>query len=100
MAKRGRLPKPVAALNPDGTINGWFEGIMDAMTIYRLDRTSILRSIRTGKPYKGFRWVYKEEYDREYMWGDISKYSFTPRYDRDLNGRCKPGYHWQHLRNL
>ena len=98
--KRGRKPKPIVAVNPDGTMNGWFDGIMDAMTIYRLDRTSILRSIRTGKPYKGLRWVYKDDYDQVAMWQDTSKFAFTPRYDRDLRGRCKPGYHWQHVRNL
>lgn len=99
MAKRGRKPKAVVAVNPDGTMNGWFDGIMNAMLIYRLDRTSILRSIRTGKPYKGFRWVYKEDYDAAAMRFDTQRYSFSPRLDRDLHGWCKPGYHWQHLRN-
>lgn len=98
--RRGRKPKPIAALNPDGTLNGWFEGIMDAMKIYHLDRTSILNSIRTGKPYKGFRWVYKQDYDEAAMWGDVSKFAFTPRRDRDLRGWSVPGYHWQHSRNI
>ena len=98
--KRGRKPKPIAAIFPDGTLNGWFEGIMDAMKLYHLDRTSILRSIRTGKPYKGCRWVYKSDYDEAYFNGNPNRFAFTPRKDRDLRGWCKPGYHWQHSRNI
>jgi len=73
---------------------------MDAMKYYKLDRTSILRSIRTGKPYKGFRWVYKADYDKAYLYQFTEKYAFTPPRDRDLRGWCKPGYHWQHSRNV
>lgn len=100
MSRRGRKPKAVVACNPDGTMNGWFDGIMSAMLIYRLDRTSILRSIRTGKPYKGLRWVYKQDYDEAAKRLDTQRFAFTPQRDRDLRGWCRPGYHWQHSRNI
>ena len=100
MAKKGRKPKPVAAVFPDGTLNGWFNGIMDAMKLYGFDRTSILNSIRTGRPYKGCRWVYKQDYDAALLTGTTQKFAFTPRIDRDMLGHSVKGYHWQHSRNI
>ena len=92
--KRGRKPKPIVAVNPDGTMNGWFSGIMDAMTVYRLDRTSILRSIRTGKPYRGLRWVYKDDYDLAATVMDTRRFAFTPppTVGRDRAGRFRKGH--------
>lgn len=92
MKTRGRKPKPVVAVNPDGSMNGWFDGIMDAMRLYHLDRTCILQSIRTGRLYKGLRWVYKEDYDLAATVMDTKRFAYErrPAAGRNLSGKfCK-----------
>lgn len=54
------------ALNEDGSMAGWFESMALAKRLYGIPRDAILKYIKTGKPYKGFKWVYKEVYDEHY----------------------------------
>lgn len=95
MAKRGRKGKAIVACNPDGSLNGWFEALTQAEDIYHLTRSRILKSIRTGEPYKGFRWVWKTDYDDAMKHVNTERFAFKPRKDRNLMGWSRPGYHWK-----
>lgn len=84
--------RPIVAVREDGSMAGWFESYACALKKYNLHKGGIWKSIKTGKPYKGFRWVYKEVYDKHYKDCTLHELSFKRDYSRDSNGYWVKGH--------
>lgn len=85
--------RAVVAVNPDGSVAGYFECIKDAVDKYGMDRHSITDSCRRGTICRGLRWWYEEEFREIYLRGenDKLKYTLDPNRDR-LTYHFKKGH--------
>lgn len=83
----------VVAVNPDGSIAGYFEFIKDAVDKYGMDRHSITDSCKRGTICRGLRWWYEEEFREIYLRGEFEKlrYTLDPNRDR-LTYHFKKGH--------
>lgn len=85
--------RPVVAVNPDGSIAGYFECIKDAVDKYGMDRHSITDSCRLGTICRGLRWWYEEEFREIYLRGETDKLKYTLDPNRDrLTYHFKKGH--------
>lgn len=85
--------RPVVAVNPDGSIAGYFECIKDAVEKYGMDRHSITDSCRLGTICRGLRWWYEEEFREIYLRGETDKLKYTLDPNRDrLTYHFKKGH--------
>ena len=84
--------RAVVALNEDGSLAGWFESMAIAHRKYGILRTGILRSIKTGNPYKGYKWVYKEVFDKHYRECTLDKLAYQKDKQRDNRGYWVKGH--------
>ena len=57
---------PVVAINPDGSVAGYFEYVKGAASKCGITRHSITYSCRKGTICKGFRWYYEEDFRKIY----------------------------------
>lgn len=86
--KRGYQPKPVVALNADGTIYQRFPSVKAAKEFFGLrDRHSITNACKQRFFCRGYRLMYEEEY---IPWADYR--NKRPRF-RDIYGRLLKGHH-------
>lgn len=85
--------RSVVAVNPDGSIAGYFEFIKDAVDKYGMDRHSITDSCKRGTICRGLRWWYEEEFREIYLRGEFEKlrYTLDPNRDR-LTYHFKKGH--------
>lgn len=83
----------VVAVNPDGSVAGYFEFIKDAVEKYGMDRHSITDSCKRGTICRGLRWWYEEEFREIYLRGEFEKlrYTLDPNRDR-LTYHFKKGH--------
>lgn len=84
--------RPIVALHEDGNMAGWFESMALAQRLYGIPRDAIWRSIKTGKPYKGFRWVYKEVYEYHYRQCTLHQLAYAKDNQRDIKGHWVKGH--------
>ncbi len=84
--------RAVVALHTDGSMAGWFPSMVIAYRKYRIPRDAIWRSIKTGKPYKGFKWVDKEVFDKHYRACTLDKLAYKKNTDRDEKGHWVKGH--------
>lgn len=85
--------RPVVAVNPDGSVAGYFECIKDAVDKYGMDRHSITDSCRRGTICRGLRWWYEEEFREIYLRGETDKLKYTLDPNRDrLTYHFKKGH--------
>ena len=85
--------RPVVAVNPDGSVAGYFECIKDAVEKYGMDRHSITDSCRRGTICRGLRWWYEEEFREIYLRGETDKLKYTLDPNRDrLTYHFKKGH--------
>ena len=85
--------RPVVAVNPDGSVAGYFERIKDAVEKYGMDRHSITDSCRRGTICRGLRWWYEEEFREIYLRGETDKLKYTLDPNRDrLTYHFKKGH--------
>lgn len=84
--------RAVVALNEDGSMAGWFESMALAKQKYGIPRDAIWKSIKTGKSYKGFKWVDKETFDKHYKDCTLHKLSYKRDHQRDSKGRWVKGH--------
>lgn len=83
----------VVAVNPDGSIAGYFEFIKDAVDKYGMDRHSITDSCKRGTICRGLRWWYEEEFREIYLRGEFDKLKYTLDPNRDrLTYHFKKGH--------
>lgn len=83
----------VVAVNPDGTVAGFFEYIKDAVEKYGMDRHSITDSCKRGTICRGLRWWYEEDFRDIYMSQDLDKLKYTLDPNRDrLTYHFKKGH--------
>lgn len=74
----GGLPKvPVVAVNEKGEAVGYYESVSEAAQINGIYRRLVTESLRTGKPYKGFKWIREEEYRKLWFEGRTLELSFS-----------------------
>lgn len=91
--KRPGKKSSVVAVNPDGSIAGYFEYIQDAVDKYGMDRHSITDSCKRGTICRGLRWWYEAEFREIYLRGDIDKLKYTLDPNRDrLTYHFKKGH--------
>lgn len=85
--------RSVVAVNPDGSIAGYFEFIKDAVDKYGMDRHSITDSCKRGTICRGLRWWYEEEFREIYLRGEFEKLKYTLDPNRDrLTYHFKKGH--------
>lgn len=74
----------IVAVNPDGSVAGFFEYIKDAVDRYGMDRHSITDSCKRGTICRGLKWFYEEDYRQIYMKCEFEKlrYKLDPNRDR------------------
>lgn len=85
--------RSVVAVNPDGSIAGYFEFIKDAVEKYGMDRHSITDSCKRGTICRGLRWWYEEEFREIYLRGEFEKLKYTLDPNRDrLTYHFKKGH--------
>lgn len=84
--------RAVVALNEDGSMAGWFESMALAKLKYGIPRDAIWKSINTGKPYKGFKWVYKEVFDEYYRNCTLDTLAYKRNNQRDSKGHWVKGH--------
>lgn len=85
--------RSVVAVNPDGSVAGYFECIKDAVEKYGMDRHSITDSCRLGTICRGLRWWYEEEFREIYLRGELDKLKYTLDPNRDrLTYHFKKGH--------
>ena len=79
--KRG-INHPVVAVNPDGTVAGYFESIKEAAEKSGRERHSITNSCQRKSICKGFRWYYEKDFRKIYEGQrlDELKFSFRASY--------------------
>lgn len=83
----------VVAVNPDGSVAGYFEFIKDAVEKYGMDRHSITDSCKRGTICRGLRWWYEEEFREIYLRGEFEKLKYTLDPNRDrLTYHFKKGH--------
>ena len=81
-------PRPVIALNPDGTICKKFQSVKAAQEYFGLsDRHSIIKACQQKFFCRGYRLLYEEDY---VPWADYR--NRRPRF-RDIYGRLLKGHH-------
>ena len=84
--------RAVVALHTDGSMAGWFSSMAIAYRKYKIPRDAIWKSIKTGKPYKGFKWVDKNVYDKHYRDCTLSKLAYKKNTERDDKGYFVKGH--------
>ena len=85
--------RSVVAVNPDGSVAGYFEFIKDAVDKYGMDRHSITDSCKRGTICRGLRWWYEEEFREIYLRGEFEKLKYTLDPNRDrLTYHFKKGH--------
>ena len=85
---QGFPPRPVIALNPDGTICKKFPSVKAAQEFFGLsDRHSIIKACQQKFFCRGYRLLYEEDY---VPWAD---YRNTRSRFRDIYGRLLKGHH-------
>ncbi len=82
----------VVAVNPDGSVGGYFDSIKQAHDLYGMDRHSITDSCKVGSICRGFRWYYEEDFREIYLDKDKLKYTLDPDRDR-ITYHFKKGHH-------
>ena len=74
----GGLPKvPIVAVSEKGDAVGYYESVSEAARVNRIYRRLITESLRTGKPYKGFKWMRESKYRDLWFEGRTSELSFS-----------------------
>lgn len=68
---------PVVAVNGKGEAVGYYESVSEAAQTNGIYRRLVTESLRTGKPYKGFRWMRESEYRDLWFKGRTSELSFS-----------------------
>lgn len=74
---------PVVAVNPNGTVAGYFGSIKEAASISNVDRRSITNSCLRGAICRGFRFYYEKDFRKIYeeQRMDDLKFSKNPNID-------------------
>lgn len=75
--------RAVVAVNPDGSVAGYFEYIKDAVAKYGMNRHSVTNSCRRGTICRGLKWFYEEDFRRIYESGEFEKLKYTLDPNRD-----------------
>lgn len=84
---------PVVAVNPDGTVAGYFDFIRDAAIKSGVSRHSISFSCRRGTACKGFRWYYEEDFRKIYEEQRMDELKFTPDPNHEIGtGHFRKGH--------
>lgn len=78
--KRNRM---VVAVNPDGSVAGYFESITQAVNKYGADRVGIYRSCVKGTTCHGMKFFYEKDFRQIYMRCEYEKLRFTLDPNRD-----------------
>lgn len=74
----GGSPKvPIVAVSEKGDAVGYYESVSEAARTNRIFRRLITESLRTGKPYKGFKWMRESEYRDLWFEGRTDELSFS-----------------------
>ena len=68
---------PVVAVNTDGTMMGYFERINDAAGKYGFKRHGISRAARSGKIYRGIKWMHEKDYRNYYELNRTDELAYT-----------------------
>lgn len=80
--KRG-INHPVVAVNPDGTVAGYFESIKKAAEKSGRERHSITNSCQRKSICKGFRWYYEKDFRKIYEGQRLDELKFSPNQNRE-----------------
>ena len=79
------LEKSVVAVNPDGSMAGCFDSIKVAHEKYHLTRHLIVRSCRQGGLYRGYRWMFEDEYRKAWLEGRTADLAYErPAWQKPL----------------
>lgn len=86
-----RISHPVVAVNPNGTVAGYFSSIKEAAVKSGRGRHAISLSCRKGSICKGFKWYYEKDFRKLYKEQrmDELKFSPDPNREKDSGHYCK-----------
>ena len=68
--------RKIVAVDKDGSMAGCFDSIKDLAEQHKLTKHHIVRSCKTGKLYRGVRWMYEEDYHRYWLNGQTALLSY------------------------
>ena len=84
--------RPVVAVNPNGTVAGFFGSIKQAASISKVDRNSITDSCLRGAICRGLRFYYEKDFRKIYEEQRLDDLKFTRNPNIDINtGRFVKG---------
>lgn len=84
--------RPVVAVNPNGTVAGFFGSIKLAASISKVDRNSITDSCLRGAICRGLRFYYEKDFRKIYEEQRLDDLKFTRNPNIDINtGRFVKG---------
>lgn len=70
--------RKIVAVNTDGTMMGCFDSIKVAHEKYHLTRHLLTKACKTGKLYRGIKWIFEDEYRKLWEQGKTD----TLQYER------------------
>ena len=78
-----RISHPVVAVNPNGTVAGYFSSIKEAAVKSGRGRHAISLSCRKGSICKGFKWYYEKDFRKLYKEQRMDELKFSPDPNRE-----------------
>ena len=76
MEKKDKRFSPIVAIDADGSMCGYFDGIVYAARKYHLTAGKISEACKTGRIYYGLKWMYDEEYRKLWLEGRTHELAF------------------------
>lgn len=68
--------RSIVAVDTDGSMAGCFDSIKALHEQYHLTKHHIVNSCKTGKLYRGVRWMYEEEYHQLWLEGRTTELAY------------------------
>lgn len=82
---------PIVAINPSGSLAGYFESLTDAAKRLDVNVSTIANALTKGRLSKGVKWMYEEKFRHLWMCHpEKLPYQIDPRIDR-FTGKMKKG---------
>lgn len=69
--------KPIVALKCDGSVAGYFDSAMELQRRYRYSNSWVSKAIREKKLFRGFMWMWADEYKKYLDEGRVSELAYT-----------------------
>lgn len=73
----GKPKKPIVAVNEKGEAASYYESVSQAAMVNGVFRRGITESLKTGAPYKGFKWMLESAYRELWFKGKTASLAFS-----------------------